>query len=93
MDRFQEYELPRFPFYMRENSISWFGIDEADKDYWDKYFKLHPLKLTMTPWGKKKRAKAKPKAKAKKAKAKASFVREDLRSKMIKFAEWVPRIE
>lgn len=71
MDRFQEYELPRFPFYMRENSISWFGIDEVDKTYWDKYFKLHPLKIDNDPWGKKKRAKGKAKGKGK-AKAKSN---------------------
>jgi len=29
-DRFQVYELPKFPFYMRENSIAWFGIEENE---------------------------------------------------------------
>lgn len=60
----RRYELPRFPFYMRENSISWFGIDEDTKDYWDQYFALHPLKVDDDPWGKK-RNKAKAKAKGK----------------------------
>ena len=56
---------------MRENSISWFGIDEDDKDYWDKYFKAHPLKVDDDPWGRKKKSKAKVKGKAKgKAKGK-----------------------
>eukprot|EP00605_Chrysophyceae_sp_TOSAG23-4_P002496 GSChrysophyteH1.ASY1.ANO1.2759.1 assembled CDS len=57
MNRNQEYEFPRFPFYMRENSISWFGIDEDHKDYWAKYFKKHPLFIDDDPWGKKKRKK------------------------------------
>lgn len=65
-DRFQEYEYPRFPFYMRENSISWFGIEESGengKDYWEKYFKVHPLKIDDDPWGKKKRKNKKNKPK------------------------------
>ena len=53
-DRFQQYEFPRFPFYMRENSISWFGIDEDHKDYWEKYFKAHPYVEDPDPWKKKK---------------------------------------
>lgn len=57
MNRAQTYEFPRFPFYMRENSISWFGIDEDHKDYWDKYFTEHPLFVDPDPWGKKKKKK------------------------------------
>ena len=75
-DRFQEYELPRFPFYMRENSISWFGIDEDTKDYWTEYFKVHPLKYDEDPWGKK-RKKNKPKAGKAKNKAKAKVKAKD----------------
>merc|ERR1712167_194509 len=55
MNRAQTYEFPRFPFYMRENSISWFGIDADHKDYWDKYFTKHPLFVDPDPWGKKKK--------------------------------------
>ena len=52
-DRFQQYEFPRFPFYMRENSISWFGIDEDHKDYWKNYFVKHPMVEDKHPWKKK----------------------------------------
>ena len=55
MDRFQTYEFPRFPFYMRENSISWFGIDEDHKDYWTHYFEKHPIFVDPDPWGKNKK--------------------------------------
>jgi hypothetical protein len=53
MNRMQKYEYPRFPFYMRENSISWFGIDENHKDYWDNYFHKYPLFIDPDPWKKK----------------------------------------
>jgi hypothetical protein len=59
MNRFQQYEFPRFPFYMRENAISWFGIDEDHKDYWPKYFKKHPYVVDEDPWGKKNKNKKK----------------------------------
>ena len=28
-DRFHHFELPKFPFYMREWNMSWDGIDEG----------------------------------------------------------------
>jgi len=59
MNRFQQYEYPRFPFYMRENSISWYGIDEDHKDYWEKYFIKHPFVKDEDPWKKKNKNKNK----------------------------------
>ena len=57
-DHFQG-DLPRF--YMRENSISWFGIDEDTKDYWPQYSR-RTLSSTIPTLGEEEQGKNEPKA-------------------------------